>query len=253
MKKTFGLPMVAMALAILGFLGFSDPASAEEINVGLEPFPPLIVDADSGYTITLLEELEKASDFTFNIQILSYSRAKAELKSGRTDLIAHTPHGLETEDFYAYAQELDWKFPTVTDVYGMDPERLANLRGQTIGIPRGNEGFFSEISGVPAENLYSGELKNLLRMLEKGRIDAFWFERASTMTQLYELGIEGVHYRQMPETPISSGMAVARTPAGDRLKARLDALLKNPDFAQIYAPYRTYLSIPPQGRFSLDE
>lgn len=251
MKKRFAVPV--LALAFLGFSVCFAPAFGEEINVGLEEFPPLIIDADTGYTVTLLKELEKNSDFTFNIRILSYSRAKAELKNGRTDLIAHTPNGLETEDFYAYAQELDWKIPTVSDVYGLDPARLTDLEGQTIGIPLGNEGFFSEISGVRKESLYGGELKNLLRMLEKGRIDAFWFERASTMTQLYELGIEGVHYRQLPETPIFSGMAVARTPEGDRLKERLDGLLQNPAYAKIFEPYRTYLALPPEGQFTLDD
>jgi polar amino acid transport system substrate-binding protein len=253
MKKTFAVPVLAMALAFFGVSGFSAPAGGEEINVGLEEFPPLIIDADTGYTVTLLKELEKNSDFTFDIRILSYSRAKAELKNGRVDLIGHTPHGLETEAFYGYAQELDWKFSTVTDVYGLDPARLNRLEGQTIGIPLGNEAFFSELSGIPAENLYGGELKNLLRMLEKGRIDAFWFERASTMTQLYELGIRGVHYRQMPETPIFSGMAVARTPEGDRLKERLDALLQDAPYAKIFEPYRTYLALPPEGQFTLDD
>lgn len=245
----FLTPMMAAAFLLLSF-----SASAQEtVTVGLEPFPPLIVDAESGYTITLLKELEKASDFTFDIRILSYSRAKAELKNGRADLIGHTPYGLETQEFYGYAQELDWKFSTVSDVYGRDPNRLKNLEGQTVGIPRGNEAFFSELSGVPVENLYSGELKNLLRMLENGRIDAFWFERAATMTQLYELGIKGVHYRQMPDSPIPAGMAVARTPSGDRLKERLDPLLKDPAYMEIFAPYRTYLALPPEGQFTLDD
>ncbi|MFP4309829.1 MAG: hypothetical protein ACLFRG_18420 [Desulfococcaceae bacterium] len=109
------------------------------------------------------------------------------------------------------------------------------------------------MSGIPRENLYGGELENLLRMLEKGRIDAFWFERAATMTQLFELGIRGGHYRQMPDDAIPVGLAVARTPAGDRIKERLDALFNETGYTEIFAPHRTCLALPPEGQFTLDD
>jgi polar amino acid transport system substrate-binding protein len=243
------IPMMAAVL-----LGPSPSATAREtITVGLEPFPPFIVDAETGYTITLLRRLEAASDLTFHIRMLSYSRAKSELKNGKTDLIAHTPHGLETDAFYAFAQELDWRVETRTDLYAMEPDRLTRLADRTIGIPRGNEEFFSELSGIPMKNLYPGNLENLLKMLEAGRIDAFWFERAATMTQLKGLQMDGVYYRQMPEMPVSAGIAVARTPAGTRLKETLDALLEDTPHADIFAPYRSYMELPPEGRFMLDE
>lgn len=85
------------------------------------------------------------------LAIAPYNRAKLDLKSGKTDLIGHTPHGKETQDFYVYAQDLAWSIPAVTDIYAMkketiEPSSFAAIK--VIGVPRGKREF-SELYKIP--------------------------------------------------------------------------------------------------------
>ncbi|OQX28387.1 MAG: hypothetical protein BWK80_00425 [Desulfobacteraceae bacterium IS3] len=64
----------------LSVLILSQPCSAQTVKTGVEPFPPLIVDKNTGYTIDLLKAIEAVSDLKFDIRIMSYTRAKYDLK-----------------------------------------------------------------------------------------------------------------------------------------------------------------------------
>ncbi|MEE4356517.1 MAG: transporter substrate-binding domain-containing protein [Desulfococcaceae bacterium] len=230
----------------------TDPSvSAEEIRVGLEPLPPLITDEKRGYTIDLLKEIEKNSGFTFRIIIMNYIRAKKMLKENKLDMIGHVPCGLETEEFYGYAQELKWNVKTPADLYVMDKNKLNDIKNLKIGIPSGNEDFAAEILGVSKEHFYPGKLENLPKMLQIGRIDAFWFERASTMTTLEKLKISQVYYKQIPAHAVLSGFAVRKDEKGTERKEKLDALMQKANPERIFKAYLKYADMPEQGVFEL--
>jgi polar amino acid transport system substrate-binding protein len=138
---------------------------AQEIRVGLELFHPLINDKKSGYSIDLLKAIEKQSDLKFKIEIMTYARAKKELKYGRVDLIGHTPKGYESKEFYEYAQDLDWEIPTSSDMFVIDKKYLDinNLRKGRVGTLLGNADFLSESFKIPRELFY--EVKNITQLV----------------------------------------------------------------------------------------
>ena len=222
---------------------------AEVIKVGLEPFPPLITEEGKGFSVKMLRAMEKISDIRFKIKIMPYNRAKVELKKGIKNLIGHTPYQLETKEFYVYAQELNWSINAPLDIYSMDkgnlhPDKFKTLK--KIGTPRGNEGFFSEVYGIPIEQFYSsGDIGSLLKMMKKGRIDIFLFERASTMTKIQEIGIKNVFYRNIDIIPASFG--VRKDKQGTELKRKLDVLIKKVDQQQIFYEHLKYSNLPKSG------
>lgn len=237
----------------LSVLIFSQLCSAQTVKAGVEPFPPLIVDKNTGYTIDLLRSIEAISALKFDIRIMSYTRAKYDLKRSQLDMIAHTPYRVETADFYDYALELDWNMETRSDLFAMSDYKFNNINNLLIGIPRGNKEFAGEVLGLPAKNFYESSIENLLLMLQKGRIDAFWFERASTMTTLKKLNISNVFYMKMPKDTISVGIAVQKNDEGTRLKDKMDSLMKKIDQKKLFKEYAVYLNMPDKGIFKISE
>lgn len=243
--------MGSMIISCLVFLGFAliQPAYAETVNVGVEPFPPLINEDGTGYSIIMLREVERISDLKFDIKIMPYNRAKVELQSGKMDLIGHTPHRKETKEFYEYAQDLDWAIKAITDIYSVKKERIskeamANLK--TIGTPRGNQDFYSEQFGIPLDRFHEGNIDNLLKMLQIERIEAFIFERASTMATLRNLGIDNVCYRTLDDS-ISASFGVRKDAAGQKLKEKLDQAINKLDIKKIFQEYAKFTELPPEG------
>ncbi len=222
---------------------------AEEIIVGLEPFPPLISSDTEGYTVEMLHFIEGISDLEFTIVIMPYNRAKASLKNGQIDLMGHTPYKLENKEFYSYAQELNWSIDTKSDLYAMSIDNLdpKNIGLESLGVPFGNKEFHSEITGIPLEKFREGYLENLLKMLAFGRIDAFTFERASTMSTIIQLKIPNVYYRQLPPVIIPSSLAVRDDQDGDQLKKKLDALILQVDQDEIFRDYFIFINLPDSG------
>ncbi len=226
------------------------PLGAQEVEVRLEPFPPLVNEDGSGLAAELLAELEQASGLKFNIRIMPYSRAKHEVRMGAADMLGPVPLGKETDEFYGWARELDWHFDTRSDLYALEPENLDpdNLEALIIGVPRGNGEFFSELTGVPVDQFRESSLTNLARMLATGRVDALLFERASTFDTLSRLGIEGVHYRNLFSIP--AGFAV-HGENGRELAEELDVMLGEIDSLSVTSAYQRFLELPDEGVVSL--
>jgi hypothetical protein len=231
-------------------IAFSLPLAAQTIQVGLEPMPPLINDANSGYTINLLRAIEGVSTLKFNIVIMPYSRGRLSLKNSEIDLLGHTPYQSETKDFYQFAQEVKWSAPVKTDFYALKPEHLKPGPGAKVGVPRGNKDFASEVSGVPTQQIFDGaDLDGLVQMLALGRLDAIWWERASTMATIKQLKAENILYKEVPGP--SAGLAVRTDAKGSKLKADLEAALKKVDTKKLFAAYSIYTGMPASGTVSV--
>ena len=114
MQKSVHLFSVA---SVYFFFTFSQLSYSEEINVGLEPFPPLINEDGSGLLVDRLNALSAGKNLHFNFHIMTYGRAKKDLESKQLKLIGLTPYQLETEDFYEYGVELSWQIDTHVDFF----------------------------------------------------------------------------------------------------------------------------------------
>jgi len=220
---------------------------AQTVQVAVEPFPPLIIDRDSGYTIELLKKIETISDLKFEITVVPWIRAKDLLKHGVYDMIAHSAPQAEGEDFYTYAEELIWKKEVCSDIYVTKQEKLQHLNDILVGVPRGGENAAHELAGIPLKNIWAGDLENLFKMLQKGRIEAFWYERGSSMSTIEKLKLTDIFYKKLPEEPVFAGIAVRKDEEGLRLKEKLDKLLETVDYDSIFHDYDAFLKMPNTG------
>ncbi|GHF85676.1 substrate-binding periplasmic protein [Thalassotalea marina] len=205
---------------------YSTLAVSQEVNVGFEPFPPLINEDGSGIAISLLDAISQKTDLTFNIELMTYDRAKKNLRDNELDLIGITPKGNESEDFYLYAKELSWSFSTTLDVYSTN-QKLLNLNQveeQSIGTLVGNADFIAQVTNIPREKFIEvSNLNQLGVMLIKGRLKVAVFERVSMMTTLRKLGLPFIHYKKLTSIPAS--LAVQNNKAGIALKKQIDDTL----------------------------
>ncbi len=222
-------------------------ASGNEIRVRLEPYPPLIRDGGGGLVVDMLKDLAREHELALDIRIVSYSRAKYQLRNGEADLIGLVPLERETAGFYNYARELDWRIDARADLFSHSPALLENetWREHRIGTPWGNAAFFSDMTGLSVDRFVESSLPSLARMLRSQRIDVLLFGRMSTMTTVRTLGLEGIHYRNLYEIP--AGFAVADSERGRNLARRLEPLLSGPAELDLFEDYLDYADLPPDG------
>jgi polar amino acid transport system substrate-binding protein len=241
------------------FLCCKSLANHGDISVGLEPFPPLVNEDGTGFVINMLNALEENSSLRFDYQIMTYARAKRELKKQRIDMIGLTPKGQETEEFYQYAQELIWHFDTTVDFYSTSPSNFTflNFPQKSVGTLIGNADFFSELSSISRDKFIEvSSLKQLIMMMARGRIKVILFERVAMMSTIHDLqkdlntkvpsvlNSQKIYYQKFKRIPAS--IAVANSTAGIKLKRQLDKLLAN-NTSQYFAKIAPYAQLPDQG------
>ncbi|NQZ81494.1 MAG: transporter substrate-binding domain-containing protein [Colwellia sp.] len=228
--------------------GFGTTCAAQNVTVGMEPFPPFVTEQVTGYSVDMLRAIEEISDLKFDIEIMTYARAKHELEFDRIDIVGHTPKSMETKDFYQYAQELDWQISTKSDLFSFDKKHfnIETLQRGSIGTTLGNADFFAEQTGIPRSKfIETATLNQLVSLLLKHRIDVLIFERVSVMSLLQAQNSRDVFYQTIGEVPAS--IAVSKTSAGNKLKEKLDQLIKKLDQDKIFAGYLKYSRMPDAG------
>lgn len=237
-----------VALALAPSLASGAIQDSRVLRVGLEPFPPLIVDNNTGYSVDWLRALAKEAGMTLRISIVPYSRAKAGLKNGKLDVIGHTPVGMETQDFYTYAAELDHRVATKLDAFSLGEQGLdsSNFEGKSIGTPYGNAKFIAEAIDLPQSQFVEAPLPNLVHMLLAGRINTIVFERASVVSHIPEETDMTIHYRLIAQ--IDAGFAVRRD--RPQLLKQLNEASRRVNAANIYKAYSNLLNWPDRGTVS---
>lgn len=241
------IKIVFLAWCLVSLMVFQ--AQAEVVRVGLEPFPPLITEDGKGHSVDMLRAIEKMSDLKFDIKIMTYVQAKEGLKEGKLDLIGHTPQGKEAKEFYAYAQDLKWGIVTITDIYGLNKADIGPNKYKTlklIGTPKGNKEVYNEIFGIPLENFYEGDMDTLLKMLEKGKLNAYIFERASTMYSIKKLKLKNIQYRMLDDS-IRASFAVRKDERGNKLRDKLDGYMKQANIMSTLSGYYQFINLPMEG------
>jgi len=241
-------------ILVFGILikGFLITCVAETITVGLEPFPPFVDEYGKGLTINMLNAIEEISDLEFDIQIMTYARAKNELKYQRINIAGHTPKDSETDAFYDFAEELNWQIHTTSVLFSFKEKYLNidNVKPRTIGTTTGNAIFLAEQLGIdPSLFVEVRTLNQLVDMFIARRIDVITFERASVMTLLSEKNIFDVYYKTIGSIPAS--MAVHKGKRGAALKAKIDGIIEQLDLDKIFSGYLHYINLPDNGKTSI--
>lgn len=243
-------------LSITGLLAITwiSPLFAKSINVGFEPFPPMITENGEGHVIDMLNAIEQVSDFKFNIKIMTYGRAKLALKNNQLDLIGLTPQQLETDEFYRYAHDLNWNIAAHVDIFSHQDAAfdIAKISNASIGTLIGNADFFSQLLAIPREKFVEvTNLDQLVKMLAKGRLEFATFERIAMMSTIKRLQIENIHYQKFGVIPAS--MAVANNAQGLALKHQLDELLQKVTINLTDPQIHYYRNLPSSGKVNIDK
>lgn len=227
-------------------------SESKPLRVSLEHFPPLVNADGSGLAVELLRRVEEISSLRFNIEIMPYSRARHLLHMGQTDVMGPVPLGLEDADFYRDAVELGWYVPTMMDLFVLDPELMAEekLFDLELGTTLGNRDFLSELSGVSRNRFVETNLENLVQMLLAGRIQGIVFERASTLSTFYRMGVRDVYFRALKR--VNAGLAVRADEHGEMLKNTLEPLLEKSASHGLFSTYKLFQRLPKKGVLSRD-
>ncbi|WP_299076071.1 hypothetical protein [uncultured Paraglaciecola sp.] len=242
-----------LVVTLCCFFTLSQLSDAKEIEVGLEPFPPLVNEDGSGLVIDMLNTISTNNNLYFNFHIMTYGRAKRELESKRLQLIGLTPYQLETQQFYEYATELNWHINTYVDFFSLNKSffDIDELPDGSIGTLIGNADFFSEIIDVPAIKFVEvSSIEQLVKMLALGRLNVILFERVSIMSTIKKLAVENIYYKNMGIVPAS--LAVANTQQGIKLKTQLDKLLIQLDHQQHFSRFINYTAKDDDGKVTID-
>ena len=222
--------------------------TAQDVHIGLEPFPPIVNEDGQGYAVDIFKAIESISDLKFHFHIMNYARAKKELQKQSLDMIGLTPQGHETKSFYQYAQDINWSITTKVDLFTLDKKYFNTqlLPKQSIGTLRGNADFFSEVLNIPRDKFIEiSTLTQLTKMLQRKRLKIITFERASTMTTIEKFDITGVYYKKVAEIPAS--FAVYKNTKGRELKAKIDKLLAKVRSKSYFGSYFEYQKLADTG------
>ncbi len=240
-------------LTLIASIGFSSICSAQTktvVTVGIED-AGFTAEVGKDLTVRMFKMMEEIGDLKFVIKKMNYMRACSDLKNGKIDVLLYTPFGCETPEFYESAQELKWNIPTKTDYFAKDPSKLSNLKDMSkmrIGIPKGNEDFAAELLCVPKSQFVpNSSLPSLVKLLNKGRIDAIWFERGSVMRAIKSAGVKGLSHSRFPLEGPPLGVGRQKNAKGNALKVKLDGLIKKIDTKKLFESYYKFYNMEDKG------
>lgn len=246
--------VLLLGLAALHF----SAAGADTVRVCVEEANALPDEHGNPIGTQVLREVEKISDLRFVFTQAPYSRCLFGLRNGNTDLVLHVPY-LAEPGFESYGLFLNWTVPVKADLVSLDPAwfaKLDTLGDGRIGVPRGNLEFAASATGIaPRKFQEITTMKSLVKMLTLGRIDMVWYDRVSVRQELAAQNVQNAYYYELPifGKVGSIGVGLAKTPRGEALKRRLDALIPQVDVKALLAPRHRYLQpdLPQAGPIKL--
>jgi polar amino acid transport system substrate-binding protein len=202
----------------------------------------------------MFDALSEQSDLLFNVNLMTWARAKKELKAQRIDLIGISPKNNETTDYYKYAKELNWSFIATVDLFSKSKTSfdIEKLPSKSIGTLVGNADFFAELSQIPRNKFVEiSSLKQLVKMMNKERIQTVIFERISMMSTIKKLKLPNVHYKKLMMIPAT--FAVKNTNDGHLLQQKLDNLISTKNIVKYQQKLSSYNKLDNMGIVSLTD
>lgn len=138
----------------------------------------------------------------------------------------------------------------MSDIIAMKKETLADIKNiQMIGTPRGNKEFAADLTGIPGANFYdNGSIETLLAMLKEGRINAFWFPRATTLPEVKKMNLK-VFYKSIPEKGLAITFSTSKTEQGQALKTKFETALKKVKWEKIFKESLDLDKLPSEGQY----
>lgn len=246
-NRDYFLKLFVISYLLLSFIT-SFKTSAQQVSVGLEPFPPFINEDGTGFAIDMFKAISEQSDLTFNINLMTWGRAKRELKAQRIELIGISPKGNETDEYYQYAKELDWLFIATVDLFSKNKNNfdIEKLPTKSIGTLIGNADFFAELSQIPRDKFIEvSNLNQLVKLMNKGRIKTVIFERISMMSTINKLQLPNIHYKKLMMIPAT--FAVKNTKDGHHLQQKLDSLMSHKNIIKYQERLTSYNELENTG------
>lgn len=230
------------ALAILvaaGVAHASAPVSAETLTIHTEAWEDYTEADGTGFAWDILRAVYEPAGVALEIDTMPYARAVAHVTRGRADAWVASYRGEVDEVVYPR-----WHFDADAVEAVMRPELAAvwdgpeTLADRPVAWIRGYR--LNTYLDVPMRVTRLDERDSAIRMIDRGRIDAFLdaaFEVERLMANLPDgLSADGFARRHLVNLPLF--MAYAPTEKGRRMAAlwdtRFETLLKSGRIAEIY-------------------
>ncbi|MEH6631458.1 MAG: hypothetical protein V7776_11545 [Halopseudomonas aestusnigri] len=207
--------------------------AAEKIKVMAELAPPFLNADGSGYSISLLREIEQEVGIEFSVQVVSsFDRAWRSVLNGDAEIVLHIAKGKENPEFYDTMIESKWFFPVHPTVYFIDPQKRELFLKATsgpidevlrVGLPMGNVHYGVGSLGLPSGTFLQAPMGSLVQQLDHNRIDIIWCMKLTVDKALKEHNIRGVSSMRYPvDTTIRLGAGYRDTPRGRDIRAKID-------------------------------
>ena len=176
----FALKRILWSFIVFGALLCIDTAQAEELVVALSNIPPWSIAKEGtceGINIEILEIFSRKLGIKFRYVVCPWKRCLAMMESGEADLMGTLLKSPDREIYMHYIDPPYWEKSRKIFFLQKGKTHLlkkhADLHNLTIGVLRGAK-YFAAFDNDPKIVKYEvAKPIQLLRMLEKGRIDAF--------------------------------------------------------------------------------
>ena len=165
------------------------------INIVTEIWPKFTNKDGSGYYFELLRKVYWPLGVGLNIHYMPYSRAVAELRQGKADVLLGTYDGL-------FPQPWRSKYPVEQDNLdaALSPELFANWQGtESLNGKRvvaGYGGLLNQFYNLNVEYLEVRSVDSMLKMLRSGRVDAVLDYKLSFLPAFERLGVEPQYIKE---------------------------------------------------------
>ena len=176
------------------------------------------------------------------------AQTQKELKDDRVDLIGMSPKGNETKEYYQYAKDLDWSFIATVDLFSKKEGNfdIEKLPTKSIGTLIGNADFFAELSQIPRDKFIEvSNLKQLVKMMNKERVQTVIFERISMMSTIKKLQLPNIFYKQLIMIPAT--FSVKKSQEGNLLQQKLDSLMSHKSIVKYQERLSSYNQLESSG------
>ncbi|RHW23146.1 transporter substrate-binding domain-containing protein [Pseudomonas jilinensis] len=183
----FRLTSILMLCGCASLAAASDP-----VRLNTDIFPPYQVkegDQLGGSSVTALSCIFKALAQPYEIRVLPWERAIHEVSQGRADGFFSATRTRRANEFAQLSAPLaleKWYWYSNNPEHPLEPRRTSDPQLKIGGIRGSNQVAWLEKQGVEVNTLV-GNTRQLLQLLERGRIDAFLADQRTLRIELTPL------------------------------------------------------------------
>lgn len=185
-------------LTILTVL-FAKTAFAADYEVATDYWPPFREMSDDGeiegYDVDLMQDIARRMKVGFSFVRYPWARCLENMAQGRSDLMTGLARTPEREKYILYTDQSYHQCRPAFYVrhdYGVPLKSYEDLQDLTIGYTRNSAYFEPFDSDDGLRKVAVANERTLLRMLLKGRLDVVVGTDCQVLTDIRQMGIEGL-------------------------------------------------------------